>query len=350
MEGIGMDSLSGHRITLQNLYIGYSKSPAGSRQAIYGPLDLEIGHAEMVGIIGRNGIGKSTLLRTIAGLQEQLSGKVLIDGIDRVKITQNKLAKMVSFVSTESINAGQLRVIELVSLGRFPHTGWLGKLTPGDHAKVQESIERTGLTQMAYKPVHQLSDGERQKVMIARALAQDTPVIVLDEPTAFLDLPSRHEILRLLNNLSGISNKTIIFSTHDLSIAMDEADRICLMTDQGFYEGAPEDLLINQLFRKLFINSPLEFDAKTSTFRYKREFSQTVTLKGENKYLAITRKAMERIGFLTVESEVADIEIYIGNIDEKPQWQLTCNQKKFSFTSILLLTSYLKREFPYNKP
>ncbi|HJZ38827.1 MAG TPA: ABC transporter ATP-binding protein [Bacteroidales bacterium] len=340
---MGLNTADGHTVKLENLYIGFPGLLPVNQHAIYGPVNLDIGHAEMVGIIGRNGIGKSTLLRTITGLQDQIDGKVFFDGIENSRIAQKDLAKLVSFVSTESINIQHLRVIDLVALGRFPYTGWLGKLTQVDHTIVHEAIDRTGLKLFAHKPVHHLSDGERQKVMIARALAQDTPVIILDEPTAFLDLPSRHEILRLLNDLSRHNKKTIIFSTHDLAIAMDEADRLCLMTDQGFFDGAPEDLLINQVFRKLFLNSPVEFDSKTYAFRFKRELTRTVTIHGEKKYCSITRKAMERIGFLTVEEDVADAEISIKFINEQLCWQLTCKETNTSFNSVYALTSFLKK-------
>lgn len=343
-----LNTTKGHTVKLENLFLGYPGLLTANRQAIFGPVNLDIRHAEMVGIIGRNGIGKSTLLRTITGLQDQVDGKVYFDGIENSRIAQKELARLVSFVSTENISIQHLRVIDLVALGRFPYTGWFGKLSSFDHNIVNEAIERTGLRHFTHKPLHQLSDGERQKVMIARALAQDTPVIILDEPTAFLDLPSRHEILRLLNDLSRNNNKTIIFSTHDLAIAMDEADRLCLMTDQGFFEGAPEDLLINQVFRKLFLNSPVEFDAKTSAFRFKRELTRTATIQGEKKYCSVTRKAMERIGFLTVEEDVTDVSISVTIINEQLCWQLACRDTFISFNSIYALTSFLKKEYAHD--
>jgi iron complex transport system ATP-binding protein len=331
-----------HYIELKDLRIGY-QTAFKIGKAVFGPLNLEIRQAEMVGIIGRNGIGKSTLLRTLAGLQPQLSGGLFINGLTNNRIAVKEMAKIVSFVSTEPVHAQQIRVDELIAMGRFPHTGWLGKLNAEDINVIHKAVEQTGVSHLLHKPVHELSDGERQKVMIARALAQDTPVIILDEPTAFLDLPSRYEILQLLNNLTLNGDKTIIFSTHDLSIALDVADKLWLMTENDIYQGAPEDLLISKVFRKLFLNSPVEFDIKTSAFRIRREPNkEEVCIEGEKKYRLLTKKAMERIGFRTREEGRSDIIIAIHEQDNRPLWQLTHHETSHLFNSIYALAAHLK--------
>jgi iron complex transport system ATP-binding protein len=330
-----------HSISLEDLQVGY-RTALKKERIVFGPVNVQISHAEMVGIIGRNGIGKSTLLRTIAGLHGQLSGRVVIDGIESTRIPAKDLARLISYVSTESVGPQYLRVDELVSMGRFPYTGWLGKLSTSDMQIVQEAAELTGVISLMQKPAHELSDGERQKVMIARALAQDTPIIILDEPTAFLDLPARYDILRILNNLTLIHNKTILFTTHDLNIAMDVADKLWLMAEGNLYEGAPEDLLINKVFRKLFLNSPAEFDAKTATFRFLREFSKEVTIHGEKKYRQLTKKAMERIGFRTVDDGTTAFEITINEKDDYPVWELRCNDTNLKFNTIYALATHLK--------
>jgi iron complex transport system ATP-binding protein len=248
---------------------------------------------------------------------------------------------MISFVSTEPVYAFQIKVNELVAMGRFPHTGWLGKLNIGDRKAIQEAVELTGVTHLLEKSIHELSDGERQKVMIARALAQDTPVIILDEPTAFLDLPARYEILRILNDLSLNNKKTILFSTHDLSIAMEVADKIWLLADNEIFQGAPEDLLISKVFRKLFLNSPAEFDPKTSTFRFKRDLNNEVEIKGDKKYRLLTRRAMERIGYQTTDGK-CDLIIDLEEKDGKPIWHLQKNNSSLSFNSIYLLVAHLR--------
>jgi iron complex transport system ATP-binding protein len=189
--------------------------------------------------------------------------------------------------------------------------------------------------------VHELSDGERQKVMIARALAQDTPFIILDEPTAFLDLPARYEIFRILNDLTLRNHKTILFSTHDLSLAIDVADKIWLLAENDVYQGAPEDLLISKVFRKLFLNSPAEFDSKTSTFRFRRELNKQIGLQGESRYRSLTKRAMERIGFQSAD-EITDITVNLAEKEGKPVWYLQQNQNIFTFYSIYDLIVHLK--------
>jgi iron complex transport system ATP-binding protein len=231
--------------------------------------------------------------------------------------------------------------MELVSMGRFPYTGWLGKLDQSDKKAIHDAVEQTGITHLLAKSLHELSDGERQKVMIARALAQDTPVIILDEPTAFLDLPSRYEILRILNDLTVNNNKTVLFSTHDLSIALDVADKIWLMAENEIFEGAPEDLLISKVFRKLFLNSPAEFDPASSTFRFSREMHKMVEIRGVKKYNLLTRRAMERIGIGMTENESETI-VEIAEQQGKPVWHLRSAEYDMDFYSIYNLVAHLK--------
>jgi iron complex transport system ATP-binding protein len=330
-----------HSIELRNLSIGYHTP--GRKSVVYGPLNLEIKKAEMVGIIGRNGIGKSTLLRTIAGLQPHLEGQVLIDGIPGNRISLKDKAKMISFVSTEHIHAYQIRVNEMIAMGRFPYTGWLGKLNDEDKRAIHEAVELTGIGNLLSKPIEELSDGEYQKVMIARALTQDTPIIVLDEPTAFLDLPARYEILRILNDLTLNNQKTILFSTHDLSIALDIADKLWVMVNGEIFQGAPEDLLINKVFGKLFVNSPAEFDVKTSVFRFKKELRYKLVIQGEKKYRQLTKRAMQRIGFDAMEDVGADVIVNIEEQKGLPLWTLFYKEARQVFESLYDLSAYLKK-------
>ncbi len=330
-----------HQIRLEDLLIGYRTS--GNRESVvFGPVNAEISNAEMIGIIGRNGIGKSTLLRTIAGLHPQLRGRVLFDGIDNTRIPAKERARLVSFVSTESVGPQHIKVAELIGMGRFPYTGWFGKLAESDIEMVQKAVELTNITHLVKKSVHELSDGERQKVMIARALAQDTPIIILDEPTAFLDLPARYDILRILNDLTLFHSKTILFTTHDLTIAVDVADKLWLMAEGSLYEGAPEDLLINKVFRKLFLNSPVEFDPRTASFHFRREFKKEIAIHGEKKYRQLTKRAMERIGLRTIEEGTTAFEININEKDDFPSWELLYNEASLKFDSIYSLAAYIK--------
>jgi len=328
-------------LKLDNLFIGYNSGSLKKKQKVFGPMNMEIRQPELVGIIGRNGIGKSTLLRTVCGLQPALGGFVSIQGSEVRHIHKSAMAKLISYVSTDQVRVANLRVVELVSMGRFPYTNWFGKLTNEDRIIIGAAIEHTGIKNLLYKPVHQLSDGERQKVMIARALVQDTPVIILDEPTAFLDLQARHEVLRLLNNLSRKNKKLILFSTHDLSIAMDEVDKLWLMTDEGMYEGAPEDLLINQVFRKLFLNSAIAFDEKSMAFKFRREYSGTITIRADEPFSSMARNAMERIGIETVDEGLSDYTLTFKRINETTEWYLTGKNINSNFSSLYDLVAFI---------
>jgi len=326
-------------ILLTDLEVGYHK--AGNSVAVFGPVNATVSRGDMVGVIGRNGIGKSTLLRTVAGLQPPVRGDVYINGLSRKETRLKDMARVVSYVSTEPVYGFQIKVIELIAMGRIPYTGWLGKLDDADREAIHNAVSLTGVAHLLNKSIQETSDGERQKVMIARALSQDTPVIILDEPTAFLDLPARYEILRILKHLAVNNGKTILFSTHDLSIAIDLADKLWLMTEDDVFQGAPEDLLISKVFRKLFLNSPAEFDPRTLTFRFSREYHGKIEIHGDKKHKALTRKAMERIGFSTVEIG-SDLNIEISEVKGRPVWHLTGTQIDRVFESIFDLASFLK--------
>ncbi|HLO58320.1 MAG TPA: ABC transporter ATP-binding protein [Bacteroidales bacterium] len=339
-EAINNKRHSGHAVTLKDLQIGYQTR--NSRKVVLGPVNAEIAHAEMVGIVGRNGIGKSTLLRSVAGIHNLISGEITVNGRSLHELSLRNRAKIMSYVSTDPVQAFQIRVHELIAMGRIPYTGWFGKMSPEDSEAVQNAVRLTGLEKFLKKSVHELSDGERQKVMIARALAQDTPVIILDEPTAFLDVPSRYEILRILSDLSVKNGKTILFSTHDLSLAMDIADKIWLLAENTIFQGAPEDLLISNVFRKLFLNSPAEFDTKTSSFRFRKEPTKEMVLQGHSKYRTLTKKALERAGFHCSDEE-GSVMIRMEEHDGKPVW---CLQRiageAIEFYSIYDLVGFLK--------
>ncbi|MBN2481612.1 MAG: ABC transporter ATP-binding protein [Bacteroidales bacterium] len=328
-------------IDLKDLMIGY-RTRGVQNAFTYGPINLSIHSGDLIALIGRNGIGKSSLLRTITRLQNPVGGNILLLGKDDFSYNRAELAKIISFVSTEIVGVQNLQVYEMVSLGRSPYTNWLGKLEHFDHSSIQSAIDMAQIRHLTAKFIYQLSDGERQKVMIARALAQDTPVIIMDEPTAFLDLPSRYEILRLMNELSGQAGKTILFSTHDLDIAMHEADIIWLMLNEGIAEGAPEDLLFRQQFHKLFLNSPLEYDQQSDGFRLKKEIHKTIGLQGPEEYVFYTEKALKRIGFQVNGTNEDMIRVEVVSEGSGIIWILEAGIETRKFKSIYELTYYLK--------
>ena len=248
-------------IQLRDITLGF-----GSRTLIEGATArFECGR--MVALLGRNGTGKSTLLRAIASLGELRSGDIAIDGRSLAEYTSTELARKIAFVNTERIDVEALTAYDLVSIGRSPYTGWSGRLTADDRAIVERAMQIAGVESMAKRRVETLSDGEAQRVMIARALAQDTPVILLDEPTAFLDLPNRYELCTLLGRLAREEGKCIIFSTHELDIALSLADSIALVDTPRLVHLTTEEMISSGNIERLFNGSYAAFDAESRSIR-----------------------------------------------------------------------------------
>ena len=227
--------MNNETIQLRDLSIGYQTKH--SVKTVAAGINGAIRSGELTCLLGANGVGKSTLLRTLAAFQPQISGEIFIvesgkRNIPLSSLTDKELSKVIGVVLTEKPDVRNMSVRELVSLGRSPYTGFWGTYTDEDLRIVDEAIEMVGITDLIRRPVHTLSDGERQKVMIAKALAQQTPVIFLDEPTAFLDYPSKVEVLQLLRRISREAEKTIFLSTHDVELALQLADTIWLMRKQ----------------------------------------------------------------------------------------------------------------------
>lgn len=260
-------------------------------------LSLQARKGELVALIGRNGTGKSTLLRTLVGLQPALGGKIKLQGKELNTVGSSLLPRIVSFTSTEPVAVHNIRVRDVIALGRFPFTNWIGTLTPEDEDAVSKAIEATGLIQLAGRSIDNISDGERQRTLIARSLAQDTGLLVMDEPTAFLDLPSRYSIVSLLRKLTRERDKCVIYSTHDLDTAINEADRIWLMTGEGIAEGAPEDLILNGAVAKAFESPMLSFSSSEGTFSFIRGRQTGVVLEGKGLAARLTEKALGRQGY-----------------------------------------------------
>ena len=206
----------------------------------------------LVALIGRNGAGKSTFLRAIAGLNRNYQGDIYIAGKNLKDISPLQLARSVSFVTTERVRIPNLRCRDVVAIGRSPFTNWIGRLSDEDEEIIGKSLNMIGMDQFAMRTMDTMSDGECQRVMIARALAQSTPIIMLDEPTSFLDLPARYELVELLKRLAHEESKLILFSTHELDIAMKLADRIALIADGDLYYESPEQLRESGILKDKF--------------------------------------------------------------------------------------------------
>jgi iron complex transport system ATP-binding protein len=321
-------------LEVKNLSAGYEG------RAVMSKLNLSAGECEIVALIGRNGAGKSTLMRTIARLQPAIAGDVLLNGKPVGKYTRSDLAGLLSIVSTEPVNVPHLTVRQLVALGRFPHTNWIGKLTGRDMELIDESVRLVDIKHLEYKYLHEISDGERQRAMIARALAQDTRLILLDEPTAFLDMPTKYEIVRLLRRLTYGKKKTIVFATHDLNVAMQEADKLWLIADGAICEGAPEDMALNGKLNRVFEGTKLRFDDRKGEFGIEKAGKEYICLSGEGKTYFWTRKALERLGFLIDEKQHHTARQVV--ISKNPlSWEYLHGDEKISFQSIYDLSQYL---------
>ena len=249
----------------KDLSIGYTQK--NKQVEIQSSLNLQLKKGELCCLIGPNGVGKSTLLRSFSAELNSLSGDILLDGTSIKNYDSQQLSKNLSIVLTESVYIPNMTVKELIAMGRFPYTNFWGKINNKDREKVDEAINLLSLQSLANRNFIELSDGEKQKVLIAKALAQDTPLILLDEPTAFLDFPSKMAILAELRKIAHQKNVGIILSTHDLELALKMADLIWLLPEKNKVQtGIPEDLVLKGAISKAFSNDILSFDLKTAHF------------------------------------------------------------------------------------
>jgi iron complex transport system ATP-binding protein len=278
------------------------------------PLDIRSG--QLICLLGPNGSGKSTLLRTLAGLQPPLAGQVTITG--KTELTSAGRAKKISLVLTDRINSNNLDVWSLVALGRYPWSNWLGGLEESDRAAIERAIEVTGVGGLRGRKLHTLSDGEHQKVMLARALAQDTPLLMLDEPTAHLDLPSRIRLMRLLHRLARELDKGILLSTHELDLALQVADEVWLLEATGLlHKGTPEDLILDGIFEAVFAKEDVAFDRATGVFRIPPEGGRQIGLSGDGVAAFWTRRALQREGFTVIDNTAG---VVIAEEDGRTSW------------------------------
>ena len=239
----------------ENLTIGYGA------KAVQRGLNLKAQARDLICLTGTNGSGKSTLLRTLAGLQPALDGKVMIANKDIASLNVHQRSTLFSLVLTDDIDIERLTVRELVAMGRFPYTNWAGSLSKKDDEIIDKALKDVHLSHKADAMINHISDGEKQRAVIAKALTQDTPLVLLDEPTAHLDLPNRIEIMLLLRRLSVSTGKSFILSTHELDLALQMADKIWLMTPSGVEIGMPEDLMLTGSFQSAFGSESFSFDA-----------------------------------------------------------------------------------------
>jgi iron complex transport system ATP-binding protein len=320
-------------LTTAGLAVGYAARRVTTR--ILEDINVSIYPGEFVCLIGPNGAGKSTLMRTLAGMQPPLAGTISLLGDHLPALTPAERARRLSIVLTERIDAGLLTAQALVALGRHPYTGWLGTLSTEDEAVVAWALHAVGAVELAARPVNELSDGERQKVMIARALAQEPVLLLLDEPTAFLDLPRRAEVLTMLRRLARETGRGILLSTHDLDLALRAADCIWLLPKGGpLHVGAPEDLVLSGAFEAAFRGEGVIFDAYSGSFRGSSPAAGLVALRGEGLPALWTQRALERAGYCVAPD--APLVISITQDAGETRWHISGQPETLSDLGALI--------------
>lgn len=331
-------------LSTRDLHIGYRRK-GGRTLSVAKNLNLGLESGELICLLGPNGSGKSTLIKTLAGMLPKLGGDVHLFGKDVSALSAKEIARQLSTVLTDRVTIGNLSVYQLVAFGRSPYTGWLGSLSKEDEAKVRWAIESTGLQDFVHRDISRLSDGERQKVMIARALAQDTSVILLDEPTAHLDLPNRVEIIRLLRKLAHETGKGILLSTHELDLALKAADRIWLMNrEQDLLSGVPEDLVLDGTFEKVFQQDSFDFDRETGSFNIHQLNGKKVALSGDTVPVFWTRRALEREGWHVLDQHESELKVEARSELDSYKWIVQIDDREEVIESVNQLISFLRTE------
>lgn len=283
-------------LATRDLAVGYRSRR--ERRAVLERVNVSVAHGELVCLLGPNGIGKSTLLRTLGRMQSPLWGSVELGGRALDSLSASELAQRLGVVLTERVAIESLRVRQVVALGRYPHSGWFGGLTGRDHEVVSWALDAVGATHLADRDLGRISDGERQRVMVARALAQEPVLLMLDEPTAFLDLPSRVELMGLLRRLTRESTLAVVLSTHDLELALRTADVIWLLLPGGdVATGAPEDVMLSGAIALAFEGRQIRFHPEERSFRWLTGERGSARISGGGLRAEMARAVLEREGY-----------------------------------------------------
>lgn len=319
-------------LKIENLNIGYKQKKVAEA------ITAELYPGELIALLGPNGTGKSTLLKTVAGIVSRLSGHIFFDEKDISRLSPREKAKEISIVLTEPIGIGNFSVTEILQLGRYPYKGWWGRSEVNDERIIRNALESTKIAHLANRQLAELSDGEKQKVMIARALAQDTDYILLDEPTSHLDLPSKIEVMALLKELAHQWRKAILVSTHDLNLAIQAADKFWLINKKGeFQRGTNEDLILTGALNNCFELSAHQYNFATGKISFPQKNNLLVTVKGKGQEYVWTKHALGRLGYNAVDN--AELVVFAHG---SRQWSVQQGSHYFEFSSIEELLRQVK--------
>jgi iron complex transport system ATP-binding protein len=323
----------------RDLAVGYRTRRA--RRAVLEHVSVAVDSGEFVCLLGPNGIGKSTLLRTIARMQPPLWGSVELGGADLRAVSHAELARRLGVVLTERVAVEALTVRQIVGLGRYPHSGWFGGLADRDRAVVDWAIDAVGVRHLAERDVSRLSDGERQRVMIARALAQEPLLLVLDEPTAFLDVPSRVELMGLLRRLTRDRPLAVVVSTHDLELALRTADTIWLVMPGGeVITGAPEDVVLSGAIGQAFEGRQIRFHQEERSFRLLTGGSGVAAVHGAGLRASLAAAVLEREGYEVAAADALRPAVSVHALDEG--WRLWTDDGECSGADFASLAECLR--------
>ncbi len=299
-----MMTVKDQTISVSDLSTGYKSK--NRTYVVTSDINASLYSGELTCLLGPNGAGKSTLLRTLTAFLPPVGGQIFIEGTPLADLSEAEIAKTIGVVLTDRLHVSNMTVEDLVGLGRSPYTGFWGRKSANDIRIVDEAIRLVGIDGLRSRMIHTLSDGERQKVMIAKTLAQETRIIFLDEPTAFLDYPSKVEIMQLLRTLASERNKTIFLSTHDMELALQIADRIWLIDKKhGVATGTPEDLALSGDLSRYFLRDGIVFDQASGMFRIDHRLDRRVMLSGSGVRYDMVRKALTRKGIGAIDGDAS---------------------------------------------
>lgn len=319
----------------KKLKIGYKG------KSIHPPLNLNLYEGELVCLIGQNGCGKSTLIRTLGGLQPPVGGQIEIMGVRIDKLKPKQRAGLISFVLTDRTASDNLTVRQTVEMGRLPYTNMFGTLKPADKEICDACMTETNIAHLRDRRLGEISDGERQRTLIAKALAQTTPLILLDEPCAHLDLPNKISVMCLLRKLAKNSSKSVLLSSHELDIALQVADKIWLMDKDGLQRGTPEDLILEGKIEAAFNGTNCRFEPSSGTFKINYGTGRKISVTGDATCLRTswTKRALSRAGF-----EICPDEELLSVNASEDGWILHDGSRKGKFQSIEDLLDALEHE------